>query len=78
MFALNKNAPTKPIAIGENLEISGGKNGVKFIPTQDNPKSAIANTIKMLPIIFQDCEIIRVGIESPPHKFNIEINRTNK
>ena len=32
----------------------------------------------MLPIIFQDCEIIRVGIESPPHKFNIEINRTNK
>ena len=32
----------------------------------------------MLPIIFQDCEIIRVGIESPPHKFNIEIITPDK
>jgi hypothetical protein len=37
--------------MGENLEISGGKNGVKFIPIHDKPKSAIAKISKMLPII---------------------------
>ena len=37
--------------MGENLEISGGKNGVKFIPTHDKPKSAIAKINKMPPII---------------------------
>ena len=29
-------------------------------------------------MIFQDCEMIVVDIESPPKKFNTEINRTNK
>ena len=29
-------------------------------------------------MIFQDCEMIGVDIESPPQKFNIEIDRTNK
>jgi len=48
---INK-VPTMPKAIGENLTISGGKKGVRFIPIKDKPKSAIAKTIKTIPKIF--------------------------
>ena len=47
---INK-VPTMPKAIGENLPISGGKKGVRFIPIKDKPKSAIAKTIKTIPKI---------------------------
>ena len=48
---INK-VPTIPKAIGENLLISAGKKGVRFTPIKDKPKSAIAKTIKIIPIIF--------------------------
>ena len=48
---INK-VPTIPKAIGENLLISAGKKGVRFMPIKDKPKSAIANTIKIIPKIF--------------------------
>ena len=47
---INKD-PNIPKAIGENLPISGGKKGVRFIPIKDKPKSAIAKTIKTIPKI---------------------------
>jgi hypothetical protein len=47
---INKD-PTIPKAIGENLLISAGKKGVRFMPIKDKPKSAIANTIKIIPKI---------------------------
>ena len=47
---INK-VPTIPKAIGENLPISGGKKGVRFIPIKDKPKSAIAKTTRIIPII---------------------------
>ena len=50
-WPLRISAPNPPRAIGVNLEISGGKKEVKFIPTYDNPKSAIPAAIKMYPII---------------------------
>ena len=48
---INK-VPTMPKAIGENLPISGGKKGVRFMPIKDKPKSAIAKTIKTIPKIY--------------------------
>ena len=63
---INK-VPTMPKAIGENLPISGGKKGVRFMPIKDKPKSAIAKTIKTIP---------KICIFNSPNKK--DVSKTNK
>ena len=58
---INKD-PTIPKAIGENLLISAGKKGVRFMPIKDKPKSAIANTIRIIPKIFIKYFLIKRNI----------------
>ena len=75
---INKD-PTIPKAIGENLLISAGKKGVRFTPIKDKPKSAIANTIRIIPKIFIKYFLIKRNISKQnKNRFFLNLLKYNR